>query len=49
MRYFTDGAVLGSKAYVEDVFQRHRERFGEKCKTGARKMAGCLFHLANIS
>jgi len=35
VRYFTDGAVLGSKAYVEDVFQRHRERFGEKRKTGA--------------
>jgi putative transposase len=41
VRYFTDGAVLGSKAYVEDVFHRHRERFGEKRKTGARKMAGC--------
>ena len=41
VRYFTDGAVLGSKAYVEDVFQRHRERFGEKRKTGARTMAGC--------
>jgi REP element-mobilizing transposase RayT len=41
VRYFSDGAVLGSKAFVEDVFQRHRRRFGEKRKTGARTMVGC--------
>jgi putative transposase len=41
VRYFTDGAVLGSKAYVDDVFERHRQRFSPKRKTGARSMAGC--------
>jgi len=37
VRYFSDGVVLGSKAFVEDVFQSHREEFGLKRKTGARK------------
>ncbi len=37
VRYFSDGVVLGSKAFVEDVFEAHREEFGLKRKTGARK------------
>jgi hypothetical protein len=40
VRYFTDGAVLGSKVYVEDAFQRHRAWFSAKRKTGARPMRG---------
>ena len=40
VRYFTDGTVLGSKVFVEDVFQRHRQRFSPKRKTGARPMIG---------
>jgi putative transposase len=38
VRYFTDGAVLGGAAFVEKVFDRHRERFGLKRKRGARPM-----------
>lgn len=37
VRYFSDGVVLGSKAFVEDIFQSHRDEFGLKRKTGARK------------
>ena len=37
VRYFSDGVVLGSKAFVEDIYQAHREEFGLKRKTGARK------------
>ncbi|MBI1839372.1 MAG: transposase, partial [Verrucomicrobia bacterium] len=40
VRYFTDGAVLGSRAFVEAVFQAHRHRFGPKRKTGARRLRG---------
>ncbi len=40
VRYFNDGAVLGSRAFVEDVFQRHRHRFSPKRKSGPRPMAG---------
>lgn len=40
VRYFTDGAVLGSRAFVEEVFNRHRQRFSAKRKTGARPMTG---------
>jgi len=38
VRYFSDGVVLGSKEFVDDVFRKHREEFGVKRKTGARKM-----------
>ena len=37
VRYLTDGVVLGSNAFVEDVFQKHRQEFGLKRKTGARR------------
>jgi hypothetical protein len=38
VRYLIDGGVFGSAAFVENVFARHRERFGLKRKTGARRM-----------
>ena len=38
VRYFSDGVVLGSKVFVEDVFQRNREQFGLKRKSGARPL-----------
>jgi len=40
VRYFTDGAVLGSRGYVEAIFKAKRRRFGEKRQDGARKMRG---------
>ena len=39
VRYFTDGVVLGSKAFVEGIFAEQREHFGPKRKQGARRMA----------
>ncbi len=38
IRYFNDGAVLGSQIYVEEMFQKHRAWFGPKRKTGARPL-----------
>ena len=40
VRYFSDGLVLGTQAYVDEVFGRYRNRFGRKRTTGARKMKG---------
>jgi hypothetical protein len=40
LRYFTDGAVIGSRAFVDGLFAQCRERFGAKRKSGARKMRG---------
>ena len=40
VRYFTDGVVIGSREFVNEVFARTRERFGPKRKDGARKMRG---------
>jgi REP element-mobilizing transposase RayT len=38
VRYFTDGLALGSKGFVEEVFLRHRQRFGPRRTTGARPL-----------
>lgn len=38
VRYFTDGAALGSPTFVDSVFKQNRDQFGPKRKTGARKL-----------
>ena len=40
VRYFTDGAVIGSKEFVNEAFAGARERFTAKRKDGARAMRG---------
>jgi putative transposase len=45
VRYFTDGAVIGSKSFVDEVFARARDRFGSKRKDGARRPRGALGEL----
>ena len=40
VRYFTDGAVIGSKEFVNAAFAKARERFGPKRNDGARAMRG---------
>ncbi|PAW66601.1 MAG: hypothetical protein B9S30_08010 [Verrucomicrobiia bacterium Tous-C5FEB] len=40
VRYFTDGAVIGSKAFVNEAFANARERFSAGRKDGARTMRG---------
>ncbi|MFT4177114.1 MAG: transposase [Luteolibacter sp.] len=40
LRYFTDGAVIGSREFVNDVFGRCRDRFSARRKDGARKLRG---------
>jgi len=42
VRYFCDGAVFGSREFVEGMFRARRGWFGEKRKSGARKMRGLL-------
>jgi hypothetical protein len=39
VRYFSDGLVLGSREFVEGVFEENREKFGPKRKDGARRIA----------
>jgi REP element-mobilizing transposase RayT len=40
VRYFTDGAVIGSKEFVNEAFASARDRFSAKRKDGARAMKG---------
>ncbi|MGB0580369.1 MAG: transposase [Limisphaerales bacterium] len=39
LRYLSDGVVFGSREFVEEVFQKYRERFGAKRTQGPRSMA----------
>ena len=40
VRYFTDGAVIGSKEFVNEAFAGARDRFSANRKDGARRMRG---------
>jgi hypothetical protein len=40
MRYFTNGAVIGSRSFVNEAFTAARELFESKRKNGARKLRG---------
>jgi REP element-mobilizing transposase RayT len=40
VRHMTDGVVLGSKGFVNEVFAMHREKFGRKRQDGARPIRG---------
>lgn len=40
MRYFTDGAVLGGRDFVNGIFKAQRSRFGATRRDGARVVRG---------
>ena len=40
LRYFSDGVAVGSRGFVDAFFEGHRERFGPKRTSGARRMRG---------
>ena len=40
IRYFTDGAVIGSRGFVDEAFAAARERFSKKRQDGARRLRG---------
>ncbi len=40
VRYFCDGGVFGSRAFVDEIFRAYRDRFGPKRETGARRLRG---------
>jgi len=51
VRYFCDGAVFGSREFVDGIFHAHRDRFGPKRETGARRLRGVqteLFALRDL-
>ena len=48
VRHFTDGAVIGSRIFVNEAFAAARERFGPKRKDGARKMRGSAAAAAGL-
>ncbi|MFO1458397.1 MAG: transposase [Verrucomicrobiota bacterium] len=40
VRHMTDGLVLGSREFVNEIFLRHREEFGPNRRDGARRIRG---------
>jgi len=40
VRYFTDGAAIGSREFVDGLFEQCRDRFGPKRQSGARRLRG---------
>jgi putative transposase len=48
VRYFADGAVLGTRSFVDGVFTALRERFSPKRLDGARPMVGLKGHLCTL-
>jgi len=42
VRYFTQGAVIGSRRFVNGIFEGSREKFSPKRKDGARQPRGAL-------
>lgn len=40
VRYFTDGAVIGSRSFVDEVFLSARDRFTARRRDGARPLRG---------
>lgn len=52
IRYFNDGVALGSRLFIEEVFSQNRTFFGEKRKSGARRIRGAsqcgLFSLRDL-
>lgn len=48
VRYFTDGAVIGSKEFVNEAFESARDRFSDKRINGARRMRGNASTAKNI-
>ncbi|MBM3879201.1 MAG: hypothetical protein FJ387_05710, partial [Verrucomicrobia bacterium] len=49
IRHMTDGVVLGSKGFVDEVWLAHRERFGSKRRSGARSIRGGGEPLAGLN
>ncbi len=40
VRYFTDGAILGSKEYIQSYYEEHRSEFSRKRKKAPQPMKG---------
>ena len=40
VRYFVDGAVFGTREFVEEIFHTYRDRFGANRESGARSVRG---------
>jgi hypothetical protein len=48
VRYFTEGAAVGGREFLEKVFKENRTMFGPKRKAGAKKFRGTSWKAAHL-
>jgi len=48
LRYLSDGAVIGQRSFVDEVFRQCRDQFGARRKDGARRMRGDAAELTKV-
>ena len=48
IRYFSEGAVLGSKEFVDSFFEEHRASFGRSRESGARRLRIALGEVTSL-
>jgi len=49
LRYLSDGAVIGQRSFVDEVFRECRDQFGARRKDGARRLRGDAAELTKVS
>ena len=49
LRYLSDGAVIGQRSFVDEMFRQCRGQFGPKRKDGALRMRGDAKDLTKVS
>ncbi len=48
LKYFSEGAAIGSKSFVDALFKKHREEFGKQRKIGGKPMGENLTGLYSL-
>ena len=48
LRYFSEGVAIGSKCFIDALFERHRAEFGERRKIGGKPMGEDLVGLYSL-
>jgi len=48
LKYMSEGAAIGSKSFIETLFAKHREEFGEHRKSGSKPLGGNLVGLYSL-
>ena len=48
MKYLSEGAAIGSKSFIDTLFEKDREKFGESRKMGSKSLGENLSGLYSL-